>query len=657
MNLSCDHYCELLATELRQSRPWSEGLEGHLARCAACAALAKARVRQVKAMGALECREAPTELEGRVLAGMSADSREHRASASLKALGRYEAPADLQGRVVAALNSGARGERAVAQLRATSGVAAPLELDRRLETLFAELRSDHRLPECEAPLELEERVDQDLADLERSTVARCLAKLPRLTAPDQLSLRVEDETGAPSHRAAEQDGARSSRTRRFGLVPVSRRIVAAGLASAAGLALWIGLGGLPASEAAPYSFEVQVVQDATGLAPQARRRLGDLGAAWSTEALATRAGSRSPASDLASQAGGGQGGNGGSQSGTSPVGSSAPSGPSQAASGARRAPLGAPTQLTSQGQLFVGTAPPLFDQISGALERVSVRGIRRVLLRQETGEQVSYLEFTEELATDGQGGFTVAPHTVVDPPLDGLDLEYFQLLQHGREGHVFRSRDFSIRDRDRFWANYKVVQLGGEMTVAGLTVPVFDISRTDSSGTRYRVAIDPSTAVVLHQEQLDGNGDMLSSVTFETLTYDPDLSDIELTGGASTATPFALTDAESLGVALLRPTAPPSGFVYERADLVPDPLAPGQRWARLYYTDGVDEVSLSFSADDGARGGSTATSLGKGDLVRVFSFGPWTVAEGRVAGQDAIVVGKVDHDDLLLMLQSALESR
>jgi hypothetical protein len=48
---------------------------------------------------------------------------------------------------------------------------------------------------------------------------------------------------------------------------------------------------------------------------------------------------------------------------------------------------------------------------------------------------------------------------------------------------------------------------------------------------------------------------------------------------------------------------------------------------------------------------------GKGDTLRSMNLGPWTMIEGKIRGTKTIAVGKVDEAELLLMLQSALETR
>ena len=45
------------------------------------------------------------------------------------------------------------------------------------------------------------------------------------------------------------------------------------------------------------------------------------------------------------------------------------------------------------------------------------------------------------------------------------------------------------------------------------------------------------------------------------------------------------------------------------------------------------------------------------DRMLVANVGPWAVVEGNVRGQSIVALGKVVEDELLQMVQSALESR
>lgn len=101
---------------------------------------------------------------------------------ALRSMPRRNAPRDLDGRVVAALHPGHREERAVRFLRSMGRVAAPSALDARVGDGAAPLR---------APEILDQLVAEDRIDPAQSLTRRFTGKVKRRSAPEALAQRVE----------------------------------------------------------------------------------------------------------------------------------------------------------------------------------------------------------------------------------------------------------------------------------------------------------------------------------------------------------------------------------------------------------------------------------------------------------------------------------
>lgn len=617
MSTSCEQILELLTASAVQAGSWPQELEAHLEGCPACAAWASRLSLHTRALGELQSVGAPAALEGRVVAAMHGGQREDRAVAELLTLGAAQAPAELDGRILA---------------------------------LFADLRAEGLLQPTAAPEELEERVDSDLQDLPAATSAHLLSKLTRLEAPAELEARLEGELS---------DAQRPKNT--FQLVWTRQRALAAGVAAAACLALWAGFSAGPRQSRPQeplFPFEVVVLDRSSELSPAAR---GMLDAVSGGALQLLEAASRQPFGldqGVATQ----RTFSGAGTRSQAPVGSqpsrTAPTSQASGSASTSAPSLSGPGGLGagSGGQQLSTSAGSLFDQVAHSLSTTALRGVRSVHLFQDPADPSTEVEYLEELATDGQGNFTIVPRDVLVPNVSGADLAQFQLLQSAREGFFFRSRDFDVRDVTRFAQAWTVTDLALQMEIAGVTTSVFDLARADGMGRRYRLAIDPQTAVVLSQEELTPEGQLLSRVQFLSLAYDADLSDLALTGGPSQWTPVNLSDPTSYSFTLLRPTAPPSGFGFERAATLSSFGPTGSTWVRLTYGDGVDEVYFAYDAASAGASALRSSIKSSGDTLRVLSFGSWTVVEGDVGGRKLMVVGKADKDDLLLMLQSAFET-
>jgi len=283
------------------------------------------------------------------------------------------------------------------------------------------------------------------------------------------------------------------------------------------------------------------------------------------------------------------------------------------------------------------------------------------------------------------------PGKVVSPEMTPDEGAFFAILQERRDGFFYRYRDFRIRDWNGFRRNWSATDQGVRESVAGRACEVIEFRRIrgasgptkdGENGAFYRAWIDPETALVLRSQEFDASGSQVSLVEFRDFTLAPDLSGVALHADRSDPKPFD-PDADAtavLGFPLLRPKILPDGYRLERAEsvrigglsasgasgdslpggaVVPDgaaggmPGAASERWARVAYGDGVDEIFfLQGSASDAAEASASPEDRDLGArYVRIFHVGPWTVLQGQFDRTRAIVMGKLDEEVLLRMLK------
>ena len=151
---------------------------------------------------------------------------------------RVEAPTDLEGRVVAALYDGFRQERVVDHLRAMPRRNVPNELFERVAS---------SMPPSQAPAVLERLVSEELEDPARGITRRFTGKLSRQNAPEALNDRVED--------LLEREHLTPPSMRRwtFGFAAAALVLVAA--------SLWRSSETTRVEEGPRYSFRVERVDD------------------------------------------------------------------------------------------------------------------------------------------------------------------------------------------------------------------------------------------------------------------------------------------------------------------------------------------------------------------------------------------------------------
>jgi hypothetical protein len=341
--------------------------------------------------------------------------------------------------------------------------------------------------------------------------------------------------------------------------------------------------------------------------------------------------------------------------------SRAPGADAAPASAARSAAQGAAASL------------PFLEKIPEAPSSVAYSGERHVRLSYVVAGTLKDLEYDETVHSDGHGRFSIVPGKVSAPAMTDDEAAFFAILQERRDGFFYRYRDFRIRDLRAFLRNWSATDQGLRETVAGRECAVLEFRKVRGDGSRYKAWIDVSTGLVMRAEEFDAQGARVGLVEFREFTLAPDLSTLALHGDRSEpkALDLSTDTTTALGFQVLRPKILPDGYRLERAESVtaeaasnPGAGAPnetrgeprGERWARIAYGDGVEQIFFLQSLSPDAAQASTAP--GEVDVgsrfVRVFHVGPWTVLQGQFDRTRAIVMGKVDEASLLRMLKSAV---
>ena len=318
---------------------------------------------------------------------------------------------------------------------------------------------------------------------------------------------------------------------------------------------------------------------------------------------------------------------------------------------------GSSVQGAGSGVVASGADPyaPLFEQVDSAPWTTIYAGVRRVESHviDESGNQID-LAYREEVKADGDGNFTIeALQALSFVPNE----EVFLLKQDARESFLYRYRDFQIRDLSLFYANYVAVDLGQQVTIADRAASVFLIERSEPGSSSYTVAFDDETGLVLRHEERDVSGFLISAMEFESYDATPDLSGA--VWSQPTASPVSLDVTADLsgqaGFDVLEPGVLPAGFFLWRAHTLID--AASGDWIKLTYTDGVEPLFF-FHLGLPVSSNSDATLPGdwkQADEVWVYDIGAVQVVQGRVRGTDVLALGKVSDDDLLDMVESAVE--
>lgn len=316
------------------------------------------------------------------------------------------------------------------------------------------------------------------------------------------------------------------------------------------------------------------------------------------------------------------------------------------------------TSDASKEASIPATLSGLIKASVGAPWRTPYAGVRHIVAHLDQDGADTLLSYHESVVADGKGRFAIQPGEtesyLPDPAL-------FKLQQKAREGFLYRYRDFAIRDFNAFAENYLVTDLDADLTVAGRACRLARIERVDGAGSIYTVALDAVTGLILRSEERGADGAELGRMEFETYDGEPDL------GGVVWFVPDHQEEAldsahnldEQLDFEAFEPGLTPAGYkLWKAATLVDDE---GDQWLKQTFTDGVEPLFFFHRAEasgGAATGPMSATAVGTGkpmDELWVYPIGRLTAIEGVLRQRDVIVLGKLDSESLLDLLEFSID--
>lgn len=329
--------------------------------------------------------------------------------------------------------------------------------------------------------------------------------------------------------------------------------------------------------------------------------------------------------------------------------------------------MAAPTDLDDASAPVAGRTaesggtgqPDYLLRADGSLDATPFRGIRRLWqLHGDVTPEV--LEVREEVAGDGSGSYAIDFLDFIEQPQSIEESMYS--LTHARSTDVFwRTREFRLRGLGLALQNYQFNELQGTFDVAGHDCRRVDILRNSPLDGRlghYVVDIEPVTGFVLAWTELDANAQPLVQMTYESISFQPDLSSIMLSSGAFAANSLDLTTSLDgiVDFEVLVPDVYPTGFELAQAVTfsVPasftatgDSFLSGGDWVRFTATDGIEPLTFAHGSTMSATSGFVQSTL------RVVSEGAWEYGFGRVNGVSFVVAGRVSAADLRRLVESA----
>jgi hypothetical protein len=299
----------------------------------------------------------------------------------------------------------------------------------------------------------------------------------------------------------------------------------------------------------------------------------------------------------------------------------------------------------------------LLQRVAAARQTTVFQGVRLVELHFEDDAGPHAVVVRERVSADGRGAFAIEALEVVEPPMTVSQYAVFLSLQSLREGMNWRYRDFSIDGLGLFLQNYTAVDTGNTVQVAGFAACEWRVERSDASGSKYTLRIDPLTGLVLQAREESQEGTLISEMTYESLSFAPDLSGVvwHQSVNQETDLPTVGLLARQVGFEPRAPRTLPAGFqLLERTRIV-DPLD-GSLWVKMTYGDGLENLFFLHGGpivgDNGIHSGVPEIQA---DLVEVAAAAPWIVARGNLRGERVLLLGKVTEDQLIAMLRSAME--
>jgi hypothetical protein len=339
-------------------------------------------------------------------------------------------------------------------------------------------------------------------------------------------------------------------------------------------------------------------------------------------------------------------------------------------------------QLDAQHQ---AAALQILEQLAAAPAQVAHGGERLVEIF-GTGDQAGQqLAHRERIQTDGQGGFALEPLNV----LSGGGLDEFSYLsrQIARAGFNFRYRDLQIVSPQLVVQNYLITSYGTKTIVAGRNCVQLGLQRRalqgDPPDRRYVIDLDATSHLVLQFQEFAADGTLLARSVYES--YTP--------GVPAGMVPRTLANQEqvlalgaeldvALGFPVQLPAHAPVGYEFQSCAKIVD--AQGRAWAKLLYSDGIEELFLllrhspapaaarlkALSSAQAGHGqgagvgqpfGSSTSSSGKPAAAGLepghlgfYEEGSLRVIQGWIHDWQVIAVARVPLIELQLLVESAL---
>ena len=289
----------------------------------------------------------------------------------------------------------------------------------------------------------------------------------------------------------------------------------------------------------------------------------------------------------------------------------------------------------------------LVNKISRSTSSIPFLGTRVYRLFDGAPLGAPELSYREEVASDGAGQFSIEVLDLITPTMLPSD-EAIQLqLLSARGGLLYQYRGFAIRDLVQFLDNFTLVDLQSTVTIAGIAAAEYEVL---GATTRWTLAVDTTTGVVLRAVEEDLTGEFLSSIEFESIDYAPDLSTVAWHQSSILETQLALNDPSPFTFDVLNPVLIPNGYQVVEFSQLTEPVT-GSVWAKRTYTNGVD--MLFFLQTDQAAPVDLATPY-PANQVSSSRVGSWRVLDGQVSGQRVILMGKVTDSELAQLMQSSL---
>ena len=306
----------------------------------------------------------------------------------------------------------------------------------------------------------------------------------------------------------------------------------------------------------------------------------------------------------------------------------------------------AQTDLTTQGgpgSNFQGLGGQVL-LIQSAPDSVAYQGVRRV----ERFTESPMVSYRERVAGDGAGGFQIE---VIDVLSSSTDEATFRETQAQTKGFQHRYGGFRIQDAQEFQKNYQISILSNSEVVAGIPCHRWHVEQ-DVADANLRLAVDrpnhylidfdPSTGLVLRWQEIDGFGELVTRVAFESISYGEPTLAMHQTSLTETPLPLGDDAGDEVGFKPLNPKLLPPNFVKVQAAKVHD----GQRlWVRQVYSDGLDTILL-MNREPIQSAGATASTLG------ALVTGDRTVLMGTVNNVEVIAEGKRSLDEMQDFLSS-----